>query len=101
MLFDDRLATVLRNPASSEAIARAQFRQLLDLLGTLPNEARSDTVDAAYMRLVELAAAIPASERAAILEEPVLRLRSPRLVSQLALAEPAVARAATARAELA
>jgi two-component system, OmpR family, sensor kinase len=101
MLFDDRLATVLRNPASSEAIARAQFRQLLDLLGTLPNEARSDTVDAAYMRLGELAAAIPASERAAILEEPVLRLRSPRLVSQLALAEPAVARAATARAELA
>jgi two-component system OmpR family sensor kinase len=101
MHFDDRLATVLRNPAGSEAIARAQFRQLLDLLGTLPNDARSDTVDAAYLRLGELASAIPASERAAILDEPVLRLRSPRLVAQLALAEPAVARAAMARAELA
>lgn len=101
MHFDDRLATVLRDPADSEAIARARFRQLLDLLGTLPNDARSDTVDAAYLRLGELAATIPAAERAAILEEPVLRLRSPRLVAQLALAEPSVARAAAARAELA
>ncbi|MBV1687692.1 sensor histidine kinase [Novosphingobium sp. G106] len=100
MHFDDRLATVLRNPAGSETIARAQFRQLLDLLGTLPSDAQSEMVDAAYLRLGELAAAIPASERAAILEEPVLRLRSLRLVAQLALAEPSVASAAMARAEL-
>ncbi|HEX8058920.1 MAG TPA: histidine kinase dimerization/phospho-acceptor domain-containing protein [Novosphingobium sp.] len=99
MHFDDRLATVLRNPAGSETIARVQFRQLLDLLGTLPSDAQSEMVDAAYLRLGELAAAIPASERAAILEEPV-RLRSLRLVAQLALAEPSVAGAAMARAEL-
>lgn len=99
MHFDDRLATVLRNPAGSETIARVQFRQLLDLLGTLPSDAQSEMVDAAYLRLGELAAAIPASERAAILEEPV-RLRSLRLVAQLALAEPSVASAAMARAEL-
>lgn len=99
MHFDDRLATVLRSPASSETIARVQFRQLLDLLGTLPSDAQSEMVDAAYLRLGELAAAIPAGERAAILEEPV-RLRSLRLVAQLALAEPAVASAAMARAEL-
>ncbi|MFA7603205.1 MAG: histidine kinase dimerization/phospho-acceptor domain-containing protein [Novosphingobium sp.] len=100
MHFDDRLATVLRHPASSDATARAQYRQLLDLLGTLPGTARSERIDAAYLRLGELAAAIPASERAAILEEPGLRLRSPRLAAQLALAEPSVAVAALARAEL-
>ena len=33
-MFDDRLATVLRMRASSEASLRTQFRQLLDLLGT-------------------------------------------------------------------
>jgi signal transduction histidine kinase len=100
MHFDDRLATVLRNTAGSETIARAQYRQLLDLLGTLPSDAHSEMVDSAYLRLGELAAAIPASERAAILQEPVLRLRNLRLVAQLALAEPAVASAAMARAEL-
>jgi signal transduction histidine kinase len=100
MHFDDRLATVLRHPASSEAIARAQYRQLLDLLGTLPSGARSETIDSAYLRLGELSHAIPAARRAAMLEEPVLRLRAPRLVAQLALGEPAVASAAMARAEL-
>jgi signal transduction histidine kinase len=100
MHFDDRLATVLRNAADSEATARAQYRQLLDLLGTLPSDARSERVDAAYLRLAELSRTIPAIERAMILREPVLRLRSPRLVAQLALAEPIVAAAAMARAEL-
>lgn len=100
MHFDDRLATVLRHPASSEAIARAQYRQLLDLLGTLPSEAHSETVDSAYLRLAELSHAIPAAKRAAMLDEPVLRLRAPRLVAQLALGEPTVASAAMARAEL-
>jgi hypothetical protein len=100
MHFDDRLATVLRNPASSEPTARAQYRQLLDLLGTLPSDAQGNQVDEAYLRLGELGAAIPASERAAMLREPVLRLRSPRLAAQLALAEPLVAQAAMTRAEL-
>lgn len=100
MHFDDRLATVLRNAASSETIARVQYRQLLDLLGTLPSDAQSEMVDTAYLRLGELAAAIPASDRAAILQEPVVRLRSPRLVAQLALAEPSVAQTAMIRAEL-
>lgn len=34
MLFDDRLATVLRMRAGSEAALRTQFRQLVDLLGS-------------------------------------------------------------------
>jgi len=35
MLFDDRLATVLRSGAAGERAARTQFRQLLDLLGSI------------------------------------------------------------------
>ena len=46
MLIDDRLATVLRQSAGGEATARIQFRQLLDLLGTLPSEAQGPQVDA-------------------------------------------------------
>ena len=42
-MFDDRLATVLRMRAGSDAALRTQFRQLLDLLGsretTLPGQA--------------------------------------------------------------
>ncbi|MCW1428044.1 histidine kinase dimerization/phospho-acceptor domain-containing protein [Novosphingobium sp. JCM 18896] len=100
MHFDDRLDTVLRSPAGSETIARVQFRQLIDLLGSLPDTAQSPRVDAAYLRLGELDAAIPARERAAILREPVLRLRASRLIAQLAVAEPEVAAATMARAEL-
>jgi signal transduction histidine kinase len=100
MHFDDRLATVLRNPASGETIARVQYRQLLDLLGTQPSDAQSEMVDSAYLRLGELSGAIPADERAAILQEPFLRLRNVRLVAQLAIAEPSVAGAAMTRAEL-
>ena len=100
MHFDDRLATVLRNTAGSETIARAQYRQLLDLLGTSPSDAHDPQTDAAYLRLTELSQRIPAAARAAMLGEPILRLRSPRLLTHLAEAEPVVAAAAMAGARL-
>ncbi len=100
MLFDDRLGTVLRQRTGGDSVARIQYRQLLDLLGTMPSEARGPQIDAAYDRLVEFSAAIPAYTRAAMLREPGLRLRSPRLVALLAEAEPQVAAAAIQRAEL-
>ncbi len=100
MHFDDRLATVLRLPAAGGALARIQFRQLLDLLGSGSSDARGATTDAAFLRLAELARAIPAERRAAILKDRGLRLRNPRLVAELAASEPAVAAAAIARAEL-
>ena len=53
MRFDDRLATVLRLRTQGGAVARVQFRQLVDLLGTMPGEANGPTVDAAFNRLVE------------------------------------------------
>lgn len=100
MHFDDRLATVLRLSATGKAVQRIQFRQLLDLLGTALAEERSEGLDAAFVRLGELAAKLPAPDRAAMIREGGLRLRSPRLVATLAEGEPAVASAALQRAQL-
>lgn len=101
MHFDDRLGTVLRIRADGDGLRRIQYRQLLDLLGTSPAEARGDQLDAAFVRLAELTKEIPAEERADILAEPGLRLRSPRLVAALSAVEPIVARTALIRAQLA
>ena len=100
MHFDDRLATVLRQPAGSEMVARIQYRQLLDLLGTVPSRPRGEATDAAGLRLAELAAEIDAPTRAILLRDQGLRLRNPRLVALLAEVEPAVASAALEAAEL-
>jgi signal transduction histidine kinase len=100
MHFDDRLATVLRLQAPGPALARIQYRQLVDLLGTQPAEARSDTLDAAYERLDELSRTIPAVERAAVIRDKALRLRTPRLIAELARGEAAVADAAIDAARL-
>lgn len=100
MHYDDRLGTVLRLRADGRSIGRIQFRQLLDLLGTIPSEARSDQLDAAYARLSELCGTIRADERAAIVADPGLRLRAPRLVAALAALEPVVASAALRQADL-
>ena len=100
MHFDDRLGTVLRLRATGEAVQRIQYRQLLDLLGTLPSDARGQQLDAAYDRLGELAAKIPPAQRAATLRDAGLRLRAPRLVAALAAGEPAVAAAALQSAQL-
>jgi two-component system, OmpR family, sensor kinase len=107
MLFDDRLATVLRLSATSETGYRVQFRQLLDLLGSRthplsPHEgAREQSLlAAAWLRMDSLADTIPANERARIIREPGWRFRSPELTLHLAEHEPEVAAAALARADL-
>ena len=100
MLFDDRLATVLHHAAQSEPGARTQFRQLLDLLGSLPADAASELVEAAYERLGELAEALPQAVQSAILRAPGLRLRNRTLVAWLARGEPQAAAAAMATARL-
>ncbi|VWX51895.1 HAMP domain-containing sensor histidine kinase [Novosphingobium sp. 9U] len=101
MHFDDRLATVLQMPIHGPAMARIQFRQLLDLLAQDEQRAEhSEALDAAFARLEELSGEIAASERAAILREPMMRIANPELVGHLATAEPEVATAAIAAAEL-
>ncbi len=101
MLFDDRLATVLRLRAQGPALARIQYQQLLDLLGTLPVEARSPAIDDAYDRLGELTEELPLDQRIAALRDGAMRLRSPRLVAELASGDPALAEAVIDRARLA
>lgn len=107
MLFDDRLATVLRLSATSESGHRVQFRQLLDLLGSRsqllgPHEGvrEQSLLAAAWLRMDSLADTIPANERARIIREPGWRFRSPELTLHLAEHEPEVAAAALARADL-
>lgn len=100
MLFDDRLATVLRQPARSEAGARTQYRQLLDLLGSLPETHDGPMAEAGYDRLAELASELPPTVQSAILRAPGLRLRNRALVAFLAGGEPQVAAAALATASL-
>jgi len=100
MRFDDRLATVLKKPATGETIARIQYRQLLDLLGTSANDPDEPAIDSAYLRLAELSGMIPLPARAAMVAEPMLRLRNPRLIAQLADGEPSIAAAALSAAQL-
>ena len=100
MLFDDRLATVLRHAAHSEPAARTQYRQLLDLLGTMAHDAASELVVSAYDRLDELADELPPGVQSAILRAPDLRLRNRSLVAWLAHGEPQAAAAAMATAQL-
>jgi signal transduction histidine kinase len=100
MRYDDRLATVLRLVPAGPSVARIQLRQLIDLLGTMPSDARGDLVDAAYLRLTELAMRLPMAERTRILAQPGQRLRSPRLMATLCTMEPQVASAAIRAADL-
>ena len=99
MQFDDRLATVLRMRADSDAVLRSQFRQLLDLLGTAQEGGDETLRSQAYGRLSELMDALPQEEQSQILRGPGLRLRSPGLLAFLAdgEAKPAAAAMATAR----
>src|SRR6478609_971605 len=101
MLLDDRLATVLRYGAQSETAARTQYRQLLDLLGSMQPGSASMLTDVAYDRLAELARELPSSVQSAILRAPGLRLRNPALVAWLAESDPQAAAAAMATAQLA
>jgi len=100
MQFDDRLATVLRSTAQSEPGARTQYRQLLDLLGSMPAGAGGELVEAAYDRLRELALELPSAVQSAILRAPGLRLRNRTLAAWLARGEPQAAAAAMATAQL-
>lgn len=100
MLFDDRLGTVLRMRADSAPVRRIQLRQLIDLLGTYPSSARGPAIDAAYARLGELQRDLPLDETTALLRDPALRLRSPRLVATLGAADSRLAAAALQRADL-
>jgi signal transduction histidine kinase len=101
MHFDDRLATVLRLPSSGDSLARIQFRQLIDILGrATDSQETGETVEAAYARLDQLGRELPAAERVRLLRGPLQPMTNPRLLKWLADAEPDVACAGIASADL-
>ncbi|QUL39168.1 HAMP domain-containing histidine kinase [Erythrobacter sp. JK5] len=100
MFFDDRLATVLRQRGDSEAGARTQFRQLLDILGNRKYGRDHSLIAAAWLRMDALADRLPPHERAAMIREPGWRFRNADLAAHLADFEPEVASAALNRANL-
>ena len=100
MHFDDRLGTVLRQPASGEAVARIQYVQLLDLLGTVRSDSDDARLDQAYERLLHLSRRIETPDRANLLRTSGLRLRNPRLLVFLAGDDPLISSAAIAAAEM-
>lgn len=100
MHVDDRLATVLGARVESVGARRIQYRQLIDIVGTSAAGARNDSLDAAFVRLAELARELPVEDRARALAEPGVRLRNPRLVADLAGDAPPVAVAAIRAARL-
>ena len=100
MIYDDRLATVLRQRAEGLTARRSQYRQLLDLLGTGTSDRNSAQIDAAYAQLNALAQQLSAGTRAQICDASDIRLRNPRLIAALGSAEPLVAAAAIRHAAL-
>ncbi len=124
MFFDDRLATVLRQRASSDVGLRTQYRQLLDILGAERtagifssasngaadggpgtgadegNRGDPSLIASAWLRMDALAEKIPANARARMIREPGWRFRNPELATHLADFEPDVASAALNRAQL-
>ncbi len=108
MFFDDRLATVLRQRASSDVGLRTQYRQLLDILGAEQTVGQANGVSggdasliaSAWLRMDALAEKIPASGRARMIREAGWRFRNPELAAHLADFEPDVASAALNRAQL-
>jgi len=100
MHVDDRLATVLGARVESVGARRIQYRQLIDIVGTASSAMRDGRLDAAFVRLAELARELPVEDRARALAEPGVRLRNPRLVADLAGDSPPVALAAIRAARL-
>ncbi|MCJ2185954.1 sensor histidine kinase [Novosphingobium beihaiensis] len=100
MHFDDRLDTVLRLPDSGDGLARIQYRQLIDILGRLPADAASEALDSGFAKLAVLSTRIPAADQARLLRQPLQPITNPRLIAILAQAEPGVASAAIAAAQL-
>lgn len=98
MIVDDRLDTVLRTQTAGRAGLNTQWRQLIDLLGRLPEAQWGDRAGAALERIDTLHAAL--GDAAAGVLVALCSIRSPALVAHLAQLGPRTALAAITRAQL-
>ncbi|MBH0112753.1 sensor histidine kinase [Novosphingobium sp. YJ-S2-02] len=100
MHFDDRLATVLDQPATGDALARIQFRQLVDILGRMPDGTHSQLIEQGFARVRALQSRIDSDDRARLLRQQLQPLSNPRLLTIFAEDDAEVACAAIASARL-
>lgn len=98
MIVDDRLDTVLRTPAAGVAASRIRFRQLVDLLGRLPDLRWSPAHKAALVSLDLFAKELPEADCVKIIGTTAIR--SALLTRHLASGEPRIAAAAMSSARL-
>lgn len=98
MIVDDRLDTVLRTQTAGRAGLNTQLRQLVDLLGRIPDAQWGPRAAPALERLDQLHGAL--GDRAAAVLIGLCTLRSPRLVGHLARSGPRTALAAIGQARL-
>lgn len=98
MIVDDRLETVLRTPAAGTAAARIRFRQLVDLLGRLPDSRWTASHKAALISLDQFAKELPEADCVKIIETTAIR--SALLIRHLASGEARLAAAAVSSARL-
>lgn len=98
MIVDDRLDTVLRTQTAGRAGLNTQWRQLVDLLGRLPDAQWSDSADRALARLAALHGTL--GDAAAGVLTTLCTIRQPRLVAHLARLGPRTTLAAITRARL-
>ncbi len=98
MIVDDRLDTVLQTHAAGRAGLNTQLRQLIDILGRMPDAQWADHQDQALDRLDSLHAALGDGASAVLVG--LCTLRSPRLIAHLVTCGPRTAFATIERAQL-
>ena len=100
MHVDDRLATVLAQPATGERARRTQLHQLLDLLARRSVSGDAALHRAGRSRIATILGSMREAEAAAIVERYAERIDDPALLATLAEAQPSVAGNALRRARL-
>lgn len=100
MRFDDRLATVLSNDAPFSGAREAKWRQLVDLLAQVAQDATPDSVARGLTEVARLTSGIEERRRIEAIKALHGRLRSPPLIRLLAGDTPRVVAATIAAARL-
>ena len=100
MRFDDRLLTVLANPAHLPSAAASKWRQLVDLVAQANVWSDTDGIARALIEINSLQGEVPEQVRCQALRALKGRLRSAPLIRMLSLDSPAICSAAISSARL-
>ncbi len=100
MRFDDRISTVLESDVPDGVAAHAQYIQLADLLSQRSSDLSPLQMITCVKRIHVLREAVPEAERVNLIKSLHGRFKNTSLVQYFAAADPVVASAAIAAAEL-